>query len=378
MDVNEAMRQAIACAHSVEGRTAPRPPVGAVVVRDARVVGKGATSPPYGPHAEIHALNAAGELARGADLYVTLEPCSVTIHTPPCTRAIIDAGIRRVFVGSLDPNPLVYQQGIAQLREAGIEVTVGVEAAESAEIMRPFATFMQRGRPYVTAKWAMTLDGKLATHTGDAYWISGPIARRWVHNLRDRTDAILVGAGTVRADDPLLTVRLADGEHDYEREPRPDPWRVVLTTTGILPAQSKLLQPDFAGRTCVMVGENCAAEQLQQLRNYGVEVIQVALKERGELDLAAVLALLAQKGVMHVLLEGGSHVLGSAFDQQLIDHVAAFIAPKVVGGEGAPSPVAGRGLAVMQDALQLQHIRTQMMGDDILLEGEIAHDKKIL
>ncbi len=378
MDASEAMRQAIAYARSVEGRTAPRPPVGAVVVRDAQVVGKGATSPPYGSHAEIHALNAAGELARGADLYVTLEPCSVTIHTPPCTGAIVAAGIRRVIVGSLDPNPLVHQQGIAQLRAAGIEVTVGVEAAETTEIIRPFATFMQRGRPYVTAKWAMTLDGKLATRTGDAYWISGSVARRWVHNLRDRCDAILVGAGTVRADDPLLTVRLADGERTYERTPRPDPLRVVLTTTGVLPARSKLLQPQLAEMTCVMVGEDCSAEQLRQLRAYGVEVMQVALREHGELDLAAVLAILAQKGVMHVLLEGGSHVLGSAFDQQLIDHVVAFIAPKVVGGKAAPSPIAGRGLAVMQDALQLQHVKTQMVGDDILLEGEVVYGQKIL
>src|SRR5215469_4948689 len=206
MNEQEAMRLATAWARSVEGRTAPRPPVGAVIVRDNLVVGQGATSPPYGPHAEIHALNEAGPLAHGADLYVTLEPCCVTIHTPPCTDAIIAAGIKRVVVGSLDANPLISGRGIDQLRAAGLEVTAGISSQETDEIARPFATFITTGRPYVTAKWAMTLDGKIATCTGDAYWISGPAARVWVHNLRDRVDAIVVGSGTAHADNPQLTV----------------------------------------------------------------------------------------------------------------------------------------------------------------------------
>src|SRR5437763_7234606 len=183
MNEREAMSLAIACARSVEGRTAPRPPVGAVVVRDGVVVGQGATSPPYGPHAEIHALNEAGPLASGADLYVTLEPCCVTIHTPPCTNAIIAASIKRVVVGSLDANPLVSGRGIDQLRAAGIEVTTGINSQETDEIVRPFATFITKGRPYVTAKWAMTLDGKIATRTGDAYWMSGSEARQREYRL---------------------------------------------------------------------------------------------------------------------------------------------------------------------------------------------------
>jgi diaminohydroxyphosphoribosylaminopyrimidine deaminase/5-amino-6-(5-phosphoribosylamino)uracil reductase len=371
MDDRDAMRLAIVCAHLVEGRTAPRPPVGAVVVRDGEVVGKGATSPPYGPHAEVHALNEAGERARGADLYVTLEPCCVTIHTPPCTSAIIEAGIRRVVIGSLDPNPLVCELGIAQLRSAGIEVTIGVVAEETDEIIRPFATFVRQKRPYVTAKWAMTLDGKLATRSGDAYWISGPEARRWVHNLRDRVDAILVGAGTVRADDPLLTVRLAPEEQNYARTPRKQPLRVILSSKGMLPAQSRLLQAGLADGTCVIVGEDCPIEQQQWLRASGVEVVQVVSDEDGKPDLAAVLAILAQRGLMHVLIEGGKGVLGSAFDLQLIDHIAAFIAPKVVGGETAPSPLGGRGLAAMKEARQLRTVNIQMLGSDVLVEGEL-------
>ena len=369
MNEREAMRLAIAWARSVEGRTAPRPPVGAVVVRDNVVVGQGATSPPYGPHAEIHALNEAGPLAHGADLYVTLEPCCVTIHTPPCTNAIIAAGIKRVVVGSLDANPLVSGRGLDQLRAAGIEVTAGINSQETDEIVRPFATFITKGRPYVTAKWALTLDGKMATRTGDAYWISGTLARQWVHRLRDRVDAILVGAGTLRADDPQLTVRLTSEQRECERADRQGPLRVVLSARGELPVQSKLFQPDLAAGTCVLVGADNAVEQFQWLRDRGVEVVPVTTDAQGQLDLMAVLAILAQKGVMHVLIEGGSSVLGSAFDRQLVDHVAVFIAPKIVGGQAASSPVGGTGLAAMTDALQLQRVRIEQMGEDVLVEG---------
>jgi diaminohydroxyphosphoribosylaminopyrimidine deaminase/5-amino-6-(5-phosphoribosylamino)uracil reductase len=371
MDEREAMRLAIACAHSVEGRTSPRPPVGAVVVSEGRVTGKGATSPPYGPHAEVHALNEAGEAARGADLYATLEPCCVTIHTPPCTQAIIRAGVRRVIVGSVDPNPLVCQKGFAQLREAGIEVVAGVEAEETDAILRPFATFITQGHPHVTAKWAMTLDGKLATRTGDAYWISGPQARIWVHNLRDRVDAVVVGAGTAHADNPQLTVRLTPEQRQYERAEREGPLRVMLATNGQLAPTLHLLQPELASGTCVIVGESCPEAQREILRGYGVEVLTVSVDARGQIDLSAALKALGQKGIMHVLLEGGAHLLGSAFDHGLIDSVAVFIAPKLVGGAEAPSPLKGQGLAVMQDAVRLQHLRTQIIDDDVLIEGEL-------
>ncbi len=385
MNGRDAMRLAIACARSVEGRTAPRPPVGAVVVRDNVIVGQGATSPPYGPHAEIHALNEAGPLAQGADLYVTLEPCCVTIHTPPCTNAIIAAGIRRVIVGSLDANPLVSGRGVGQLRAAGIEVMTGIDSAETDEIVRPFATFITKGRPYVTAKWAMTLDGKIATGTGDAYWISGILARQWVHRLRDRVDAVLVGAGTVRADDPRLTVRLTAEQRECERAERQGPLRVVLSSRGELPVHSKLFQPALAVGTCVLVGADgqgpVGAGQAfnpslhQWLRDCGVEVMTVATDAQGRLDLAAVLAILAQKGVMHLLIEGGSGVLGSAFDRRLVDRVAAFIAPKIIGGQAAPSPVGGTGLAAMIDAFQLQQVKIQPIGEDVLVEGEVAYEQ---
>jgi diaminohydroxyphosphoribosylaminopyrimidine deaminase/5-amino-6-(5-phosphoribosylamino)uracil reductase len=370
----DAMRLAIACAHTVEGRTGPRPPVGAVVIREGVVIGQGATSPPYGPHAEVHALKQAGAAASGADLYVTLEPCCVTIHTPPCTAAIMEAGIRRVVIGSLDPNPLVCEQGVAALRAAGIEVLVGVAAQETDEIVRPFNTFVKLHRPYVTAKWASTLDGKIATRTGDARWISGPQSRAWVHNLRDRVDAIMVGSGTAQADNPQLTVRLTPEQRVYERVPRQDPWRVVLATQGHLDEHLALLQPELAGNTCIIVGETCSLQRIRDLQERGLSVEQVACNQQGQVDLAAALAALARRGVMHVLLEGGASLLGSAFDLSLIDHVSVFIAPRIIGGVGAPSPLGGLGVARMQDAVQLRQVCSQQVGSDLLIEGELVHE----
>ena len=369
----EFMQQAIACACSVEGRTSPRPPVGAVLVRENQVIGRGATSPPYGPHAEIHALHAAGTTATvGADLYTTLEPCCITVHTPPCTSAIIAAGIKRVIVGSLDPNPLVSGRGVAQLRAAGIEVITEIAEQETAALIRPFATYITQGRPYVTAKWAMTLDGKLASYTGDAYWISGPAARTWVHQLRARVDAIMIGAGTAHADDPRLTVRLTEEQRVSQRTERPDPLRVVVSSQGELAPHLQLFQEQLAPRTCVIVSETSPSDQRKRLRERGVQVIEAPADQNGRVDLGAALSILAQRGIMHLLLEGGSSLLGSAFEQKLIDHVATFVAPKLIGGKGAPSPIGGSGLAVMQHAYRLQQVSFQTFAEDLLIEGEIS------
>jgi diaminohydroxyphosphoribosylaminopyrimidine deaminase / 5-amino-6-(5-phosphoribosylamino)uracil reductase len=373
VDDREAMQLALACAHTVEGRTSPRPPVGAVVVRNGAVIGQGATSPPYGPHAEVHALREAASAARGADLHVTLEPCCITIHTPPCTDAIIDAGIRRVIVGVSDPHALVYGRGIDRLRVAGIEVVTGIEVQEAQELIRPFATFITKNRPYVTAKWAMTLDGKMATHTGDAYWISGPSARVWVHNLRDRVDAIVIGSNTARIDNPQLTVRLTPEQRTYQRLPRQGPLRVILASRGHLPHHLHLLQPGDSARTCVIVGEHADREQSRALQERGIDVIQVAVDAQGRVDFGSALEALGQRNIMHVLLEGGAHLLGSALDQSLIDHVAAFIAPKLIGGSDAPTPIQGHGLASMQAALHLKQAHYQMIGEDVLIEGEIKY-----
>jgi len=368
------MRVALDLAHSVEGRTSPRPSVGAVIVREDTIIGRGATSPPYGPHAEIHALHEAGALANGADLYTTLEPCCITIHTPPCTQAIIQAGIRRVIIATSDPNPLVCEQGAAQLRAAGIIVITGIEEAEAQELIKPFATLLAKKRPYVTAKWAMTLDGKLATRTGDAYWISGEVSRLWVHNLRDRVDAILVGSGTIQQDNPQLTVRLTDPQRSYQRTTRSGPLSIILSTHGQLPLNSKLLQPELVQKTWVIVGETCSPEQHNVLQATGAQVLSVAVNSAGQIDLGKVLHLLGERGVMHVLLEGGGKLLGTALDLGLIDHVAAFIAPKLIGGQAAPSPIGGIGLSSMRGAHSLKNIHTQFFEQDILIEGDLIHD----
>jgi diaminohydroxyphosphoribosylaminopyrimidine deaminase / 5-amino-6-(5-phosphoribosylamino)uracil reductase len=378
MDDREAMQQAIACARSVEGRTSPRPPVGAIVVRDGEIVGRGATAPPYGPHAEIQALAQAGAAANGAHLYVTLEPCCIHVHTPPCTEAIIAAGVQRVVIGTQDPNPCVRTRGIEQLRTAGIETSLleknTQEAREATEIIHPFETYITKGRSYVTAKWAMTLDGKLASYTGDSYWISGPGARIWVHDLRDRVDAVLVGANTARVDNPRLTVRIPPEKRLWKRTPRLQaPLRVVLATSGQLPASLSLLQPELARGTCILVGETCPREQRQRLADYGTDIIPVAIGEDGQIDLQSALQPLAQRGIMHVLIEGGAKVLGSAFDQRCIDHVAAFIAPKLIGGSDAPSPIEGRGLPMMAHAHQLQNVRTSIFDGDVLIEGDVLY-----
>lgn len=379
MNDQEAMRQALVCARSVEGRTSPRPPVGAIVVQHGVITGQGATAPPYGPHAETLALAQAGTTAHGSTLYTTLEPCCIQGHTPPCTAAIIAAGVRRVVIGAPDPNPRVYERGIAQLRGAGIDVSVldhCPEALGARELIRPFACAITRARPYVTAKWAMTLDGKLASSTGDSFWISQPDARSWVHDLRDRVDAIVVGAGTARIDNPHLTVRLPSEQARWARTPRATPpLRVILTTSGELPEHLAVLQPEMAAGTCILTGETCASSSRRRLAESGAEVLTAVVNAHGQIDLPAALHVLGQRGIVHVLLEGGASLFGSAFDNGCIDHVAAFVAPRLVGGSSAPSPLAGRGLVKMAQARQLLNVRTTFFEADFLVEGDISNER---
>lgn len=378
MEDSQALKSAIDLAFSVEGRTSPRPPVGAVVVQHGEIVGKGATTPPFGPHAEVLALQEAGEAARGATLYVSLEPCCITSHTPPCTDAIKKSGIKKVVAAALDPNPKVCGRGIAILQEAGIEVEVsGQEEVE--RLIKPFGKYINEGRPYVTAKWAMTLDGKLATLTGDSHWISNEMSRLWVHDFRDRVDAILIGAGTARADNPRLTVRIPSGKQISERTHRiNDPLRVILSSDGQLPEHLQVLQPDLAAGTCIVVSDTCSNIQMERLARSGAGIITVPAVSNGQVNLRAALEALAQKrGLMHVLIEGGAEVLGAAFDLQCIDHVAVFIAPKLVGGSQALSPIGGAGLGAMAEAKTLQNVNIKQIGEDILFEGDLAYDSAV-
>ncbi|HYG66972.1 MAG TPA: bifunctional diaminohydroxyphosphoribosylaminopyrimidine deaminase/5-amino-6-(5-phosphoribosylamino)uracil reductase RibD [Anaeromyxobacteraceae bacterium] len=352
------MRIALREAEKGLGRTSPNPAVGAVLVKGGRVISRGHHARAGGPHAEVVALRAAGRRARGADLYTTLEPCDHFGKTPPCSVALVEAGVRRVFVGSRDPNPLVNGRGIARLRRAGVTVVSGVLRDACDALNAHWFRFITEGRPYVTLKAAVTLDGKLATRTGDARWVSGPEAREWVHRLRDRVDAVLVGSGTALADDPLLTTRLPRGGRD--------PLRVVLDTDLDLPGRLRLFHPEGSPAKTIV------AHASRKSRRFGEGVELLACRRsRGGIDLADLLAKLAARGVTHILVEGGAAVHASFLAARLVDRVAVFVAPKLLGADGV-SWVGGPGPARMADALPLQDVRVERVGDDVLVSGAPA------
>jgi diaminohydroxyphosphoribosylaminopyrimidine deaminase/5-amino-6-(5-phosphoribosylamino)uracil reductase len=371
-DLLPFMRLALAQADRVRGRTAPRPPVGAVIARGERVLGAGATQPPGGAHAEVMALAAAGEEARGADLYVTLEPCAHHGTTPPCVDAIIAAGIARVYAAALDPNPLVSGRGIARLRAAGIEVFLGNGEALARQQLLPFFKHILTGQPYLIAKWAMTLDGQVATSSGDARWISGPEARAWVHDLRDTVDAIIVGAGTARQDNPALTVRLPPDHPGLRRSPRAaPPLRVLIAGQTPLPETLQVFAPEMAAQTLLITTAEQPPPWLDRLVSRGVQVAQVKAGPNRRPDLAAALTLLGQRGIMAALLEGGPGLMAAAFAGSMVDEVVAFIAPCLLGGSDGLAPLAAAGVSRMGEALRLEAVEICQIGTDALLRGRL-------
>lgn len=362
------MRRALLLAQRAQGRVSPNPAVGAVLVRDGVVVGEGHTMPPGGAHAEIVALRQAGERARGATLYVTLEPCAHYGRTPPCCDALVAAGIARAVIAVRDPFPEVNGRGIRCLRAAGVEVEIGLEVDAAVQINAGFFKRVRSGLPGVTAKFAVSLDGKIATHTGHSHWITGPDARREAHRLRDTHDAILVGIGTVLADNPRLTTRLPDnvtgagGAHH--------PVRVVLDSRARCPLDSAMLDRSLPGRTLVLVGSDVPVERVRALSGAGAEVVPLPAHD-GRLDPEGALRHLASRGINSVLVEGGSQVHGSLLDAGLVDRIVAFVAPVIIGGAGAPSPIGGLGASTMGDALRLSDIDVQQCGDDVMIRGRI-------
>ncbi len=348
------MRLALEEASRGLGRAAPNPAVGAVLVRGGRVVGRGHHARAGSPHAEIVALRAAGALATGADLYTTLEPCSHFGRTPPCSAAVIEARVARVFIGSRDPNPLVDGKGSARLRRAGVEVVAGPLRAECDALNAPWSRFIVSGRPFVTLKLAATLDGRIATAGGDSRWVSGAEARAWVHRLRDRVDAVLIGRGTAQADDPRLTARLPGGGGH-------DPLRVVLDTRLSLPATLRIFRQRSSARTLVFH----AADRERRL-GPRVDLERVA-RAPGGLDLGAVLAALGARGVVHLLVEGGGAVAAGLLGAGLVDRLALVLAPRVLGGGTAWGGEAGP--ARMAEALRLEDLTVERLGEDLLLQG---------
>ena len=352
------MRLALAEAEKGRGRTSPNPAVGAVVVKGGRVIARGHHAQAGTPHAEVVALRAAGARAAGADLYTTLEPCNHWGKTPPCSVAIAEAGVRRVFVGSRDPNPVVDGRGNARLRRAGVEVATGVLRGPCDALNEAWFQFITSGRPFVTLKAAVTLDGRIATRTGDSRWVTGEAARAEVHRLRDEVDAVLVGAGTARLDDPLLTTRLPGGGGR-------DPLRVVLDTRLRLPARLRLFQ---AGSTAPTLVATTAAARPRRF-GPGVETLRCR-SLGGRVDLADLLDRLGQRGITHLLVEGGAKVHSAFLAAGLVDRVVLFLAPKLLGGGRAW--LEGEGPRTMSEARRLEEVEVRRVGEDVMVAGRLA------
>jgi diaminohydroxyphosphoribosylaminopyrimidine deaminase/5-amino-6-(5-phosphoribosylamino)uracil reductase len=356
------MRRALALARRGLGTTSPNPAVGAVLVRKGRIVGEGWHKRAGGPHAEVVALR--GVNARGATLYVTLEPCSTWGRTPPCTEAVIAAGVKRVVVAARDPNPKHNGRGLKMLRGAGIRVEAGLLAGEAARMNEGFNKWITTGMPLVIAKAGMSLDGKIATRTGDAKWITGEAARREGHRLRAWVDAILVGANTVIRDDPELTVR-----HGVRGK---QPWRVVVDARGRVSRKAKVFTDAHRGRTLVLTTSLATAVWRRYLLRMGINAIVLPHKS-GRVDLRAALKALGKRDITSVLVEGGGELHGSLFDARLVDRVALFYAPIVIGGRGAVAAVAGEGVARVGKAVRLRDCRWRRVGkDEMLLEASVA------
>lgn len=355
------MARALELAARGEGFVEPNPMVGCVIVQDGEIVGEGFHARFGGPHAEVEALQVAGARAAGADVYVTLEPCCHHGKTPPCTQALIKAGVSRVVVAQLDPFPQVAGQGIAELTRAGIEVEVGLLELEAKELNAPYRKLVEQGRPWIIAKWAMTLDGKLATRTGDSRWISCEESRAIVHRIRGRVDAIMVGSNTAATDDPLLTAR----------PPGPrTAARIVLDSNCSLTSKSQLVQTANQAPVIVATTSAAADKDRQRLTKAGCEVL-VCDEPTHEARLAQLLDELGRRRMTNVLVEGGSALLGSLLDLLEIDEVHAFIAPKIVGGHAATTPLAGEGLDLMANALALYEPVVERSGVDAYVHGRV-------
>ncbi len=385
------MRKAIGLAVRGVGRTNPNPLVGAVIVRDGRVIGQGWHACYGQEHAERAALldcARRGEDPRGATVYVTLEPCSHQGKQPPCADALIEAGVARVVIGSRDPNPLVSGRGVARLEAAGIEVVRDVLRAECDAINQVFFHYITTKTPYVLAKWAMTADGRIACRSGDARWVSGPASRADAHALRNRLAAVMVGVGTVRADDPLLTCRLEGGRN---------PLRIVLDTELSLSLDSALVRSAAAGEVPLLVacGElagsvasfgvsiadddasHVASTRLakaDRLRSLGVEVLELPLAAAGQVSLPALMTVLGERGVDSVLLEGGARLHGSAFAAGLVNEAVAYVAPKVLGDAAAPGPVVGLAPVAMGDAVLFGVPHVDALGEDVRMCWRVGPD----
>ena len=366
MDHERHMRRALDLAALGRGLVSPNPMVGAVVVRDGRVVGEGWHEGPGTAHAEVRALAAAGDRARGATLYCTLEPCDHVGRTPPCTSAIIDAGVARAVVAAGDPNPVVDGRGFARLGAAGVQVETGVLEAASRRLNAAFERHVVTGLPFVTLKTAASLDGKTAARDRSSKWITGEDARKDAHILRGSADAIVVGAGTVIADDPSLTVR----DPSYRGQP---PLRVLVDASGRVPVGSHIL--DASAPTLIATTERVDRARADAWASHGAEVVSFDADETGGVSLPELVAHLGKRDVQGVLVEGGATLAWSFVREQLVDRVVLYLAPKLIGGSDAPGILTGEGFAPIGDAAVLQIVSVDRIGEDVRVEADVHRDR---
>jgi diaminohydroxyphosphoribosylaminopyrimidine deaminase/5-amino-6-(5-phosphoribosylamino)uracil reductase len=364
------MQRALAVAERGVGFVSPNPLVGCVIVKDHDIVGEGYHERYGGPHAEINALRATRSDIRGATLYVTLEPCCHTGKTPPCVEALLQTGLSRVVVALRDPNPKVDGGGLARLRAAGIDVTVGVCEDEARRLNETFLHYIQTQRPFVTLKCAITLDGKIATRTGASRWITGGAARERVHRMRHAADALMVGVGTALQDDPQLTTRLPGGGGV-------NPLRIVVDSMLRLPLSSQLASVTQDCRTLVATSERAPVDKQRQLEDQGVEILRLPSYPDERVDIQALLMALGAREIADLLVEGGAALSATLFQRRLADKAVVFVAPKIIGGDGI-NVVAAFGVETMADALQLYGMTSQSVGEDVMLEAYLKPPELLL
>ncbi|MDP4178765.1 MAG: bifunctional diaminohydroxyphosphoribosylaminopyrimidine deaminase/5-amino-6-(5-phosphoribosylamino)uracil reductase RibD [Bacillota bacterium] len=361
------MQRALELAKKGAGFTNPNPLVGAVIVKDGRIIGEGYHEVYGSSHAEVNAFKNAVEDVKGADMYVTLEPCSHYGKTPPCADAIVKKGIKKVIIGLKDPNPLVSGRGINILKENGIEVITGVLEEEGRKLNEIFLKYITTKLPFCILKTAMTLDGKIAAYTGDSKWITNEMSRKYVHELRNRVSGIMVGIGTVLQDNPYLTTRLDNGQGS-------DAARIIVDSRATIPLEAKVLNVKSNAETIIAVTELADKEKIKNLRDKGAVVIVLPLK-KNKVNLNFLMKTLGERKIDSVLLEGGSTLNYSALMSGIVDKVNVFIAPKIIGGSNAKTFVGGDGISLMKDSIILNDIETHRFGDDIMIEGYLGNKK---
>ncbi len=368
MPYMDYMEQALSLARLALGQVSPNPAVGALVVNNNEIVGQGYTQPPGSDHAEVVALKQAGERARGGVMYVTLEPCNHYGRTPPCIKAITEAGIKEVHIATLDDNPQVAGGGRRELEQVGIKVFIGESEQKSRQLNEAYFKYINTGIPFVTAKYAMSLDGKIATRSGDSKWISGEESRHFSHYIRYTSDAIMVGVNTVLIDDPHLTARIGCGRGGISKK---QPLRVVLDDTGRTPLTSHIFHEP--GQTLLVLGRSADESEKEAFIKTGARLAELPSKD-GMIDLTRLLKYLAKLGIVSVLVEGGGTLLGSLFDQELVDKVFAFVAPVVIGGSEARTPVAGLGVDKVASAVKLNRVSVTTFGQDVMISGYVVKE----